>query len=113
MNEMVTNFLREKYIDSFQKLHVLLFMHQYPYRVKNCQQLAAELYIGETPLLEQTLHELQQIGLIYNEAGRCSLSEEPEVKASLQELALIFADPVARQRLLNKLKKLHQAPGLY
>lgn len=112
MIDMITHFLQSRKIDSFQKLRILLFMYQYPHLAKNCQELAEQLYLGETPLLESVLNDLRQVGLLKEKGECCSLCDDPEVRASLQDLSKIYNDPVSRQKLL---KQFNNQPvyGLY
>lgn len=101
MNELITNFLRTRQIDSFQKLHILLFMNQHPYRVGTSQQWAEWLYLGDILFLEKILRELQQVGLVNCIQEVCTLANEAEIKTSLKALGRVFDDPLARQILLH------------
>jgi hypothetical protein len=104
MNETIAKFLHTKQIDSLIKLRILLFMHQNPDLAKTCRQLAEQLYLGQTPLLDNILLDLQQVGLIKCDEGQCMLSDEPEIKTGLQHLSQIFNDPLSRQKLLKRVK---------
>jgi DNA-binding IscR family transcriptional regulator len=105
MNELMTNFLRTRQIDSFQKLRILLFMAQHPHRMGTCQQWAEWLYLGDTPFLEKILGELRQVGLINCKQEGCTLVNEAEIKISLQALGRMFNDPLARQTLLHHVSR--------
>jgi hypothetical protein len=106
MNELIGNFLHTRQINSFQKLRILLVMDQDPHRVGTYHQWAKWLYLGDTPLLEQILEELQQVGLITYEQGHWTLADEAEIKPSLKALGKLFNDPLTRQQLLQQVSRL-------
>ena len=105
MNELMTNFLRVRQIDSFQKLRILLFMAQHPQRVGTSQQWAEWLYLGDTFFLEKILRELRQVGLVNWRPEGCTLANEAEIKPHLKALGRIFNDPLARQTLLQQVSR--------
>ena len=105
MNELITNFLRTRQINSFQKLRILLFMDQHPQRVGTCQQWAEWLSLGDIHFLGKLLRELQEVGLISCRQGGCILANEDEIKTSLKALRRMFDDPLARQALLQQISR--------
>jgi hypothetical protein len=105
MNELITDFLHTRQINSFQKLRILLFMAQHPHRMGTCQQWAEWLHLGDTSLLEKLLGELRQAGLISCRQEGCTLVNEAEIKSHLKALGRIFNDPLARQTLLRHVSR--------
>jgi hypothetical protein len=92
-------------IDSFQKLTFLLFLQRQPDIQKTSQEFAERLYIGDTGLLHRILTDLQLAGLIEQVGDRYKLCNQPEVRAYLNTLAKKFEDPLARQELLDEIKR--------
>ncbi len=104
MSDRVTDFVRARRIDSFQKLRFLLFLHQHPDLNGTSQQFAEYLFLGDTRLLEQMIRDLQQVGLVECLGNHCRLHNQPEVKSCLQCLARAFEDPLARQKMLDQVR---------
>ena len=105
MNELITDFLHSRQINSFQKLRILLFMAQHPHRLGTSQQWAEWLYLGDSFFLEKILRELRQVGLINCRPEGCTLANEAEIKTHLKALGRIFNDPLARQTLLQHVSR--------
>ncbi len=104
MDKTITgNFIRVKKIDTFHKLQILLFLHQYPKMVGTCQEFAEQLYLGDL-LVEEAIYELQKVGLIVRDGDCWKLANEPEVKEQLQHLSWSFESPLTRQELLAWMK---------
>lgn len=102
MNNL-TNFIRNKQINSFQKLYFLLFLQQYPGVEGTSQDFAERLYL-DTLLLETIITDLQRVGLlVYAEYG-WRLSDESDVKTHLQQLVGAFECPLTRQELLKQVR---------
>jgi hypothetical protein len=104
MNETVHNYIRTKNIDSFQKLRLLLFLHQNPQLQGTSQELAHRLHLGDTLLIESIIADLQQAGLIDRVDNQYRLPDEPEIRSQLQYLAHAFEHPLTRQELLKQVK---------
>jgi len=104
MNNIVVDFIRAKRIDSFQKLYVLLFLHQHPTLVGTSQQLADKLYLGHLPLVKEILDDLHRVGLVDGIGRRYKLCNDSEVGAYLQFLAEALKDPLARQKILEQVR---------
>ncbi len=100
MND-VTKFIRARHIDSFQKLHLLIFLHQHPESSWTSQQMVERLYLGDVPLLEEMITELQAADLIECAANRCKIRDETSIKESLQHLVKTCENPLARQEILD------------
>ena len=95
------DFIRARQINSFQKLHFLLFLYQNPHLKASKEQLAERLYIGDLHLLTEIMNDLEQVGLLKCTGNQYVLSNEPEVNSNLRSLATIFEDPFGRQELLE------------
>ena len=102
MNNIVANFIHVKHIDSYQKLHVLLFLSRHSELIATSQQLAEQLYLGDLPMLEEIIDDLCGEGLVDNIADHYVLHHEPNTELSLQCLAEAFEDPLNRQKILNQ-----------
>jgi hypothetical protein len=104
MDNIAVDFIRAKRIDSFQKLYVLLFLHQHPTLVGTSQQLANKLYLGHLPLVKEILNDLRSVGLVDGVGGRYKLCNDSEVGSCLQSLAEAIKDPLARQEILEQVR---------
>ena len=111
----IAKFIQTKHIDSFQKLHLLIFFHEHPESSWTSQQLAERLYLGDVPLLEGMLADLQAAGLIDCAANRCKLSDDAWIRSRLQSLAKICEgeDPLARQKILDRVRQRPFATARY
>jgi hypothetical protein len=105
MSDLLANFLRDKKIDSYQKVRLLLYLYQHPGIRQTMQELAQKLYLGGMYMLADTMTELQGTGLIDCEGDYYTLCNDPAVNAMLQRLSKTFEDPVARQRILQQVKQ--------
>lgn len=104
MNEELASFIRDRRIDSFQKLSFLLFLFQHPKLTGTSQQFAKRLYLGEVSLLDKIINDLCQAGLVNCVGNRYMLDDEPDVRFYLKFLTQTFEDPLARQELLDHVK---------
>ncbi|MCP4363308.1 MAG: hypothetical protein GY796_35360 [Chloroflexi bacterium] len=104
MNETVTRFIHRRHIDSFQKLYVLLFLAQHPESKGTSQKLAEQLFLGDISLLEKIKVDLQQVGLLIDEDFGWELTNEPDIRRSLEYLVKVFEQPLARQKLLEEIR---------
>lgn len=105
MNRKLTRYIQVKGIDSFQKLQVLLFLHQHPNLKSTGPELAEHLYIGDTVLLTKIIRDLYLAGLVERTGNRYKVRDEPDVQSYLQDLSKTFEDPLARQELLTLVRK--------
>lgn len=103
MNFGTLNFLQSRRIDSFQKLQVLLFMHQNPHLCGTVQEFAQHLYFGDTTQLKNILTELQAVNLVICSGIYYKLHHEPSNNQYLHNLARDFENPLSRQVLLQEL----------
>ena len=104
MDDTLANFIRDRHIDSFQKLYFLLFLYQHPHLKGTSQQIACQSYLADGQLMERIIKELQMAGLIDFANGRCVLCDEPGLILNLESLARTFANPLTRQQLLDQVK---------
>ena len=116
MNETAANFIRARQIDSFQKLRLLLFVHQHPTLTGTIQDFSSRLYLGDVPTLENIVTDLCQAGLLDRCVGnRFRLCHDPDANSCLECLRKVFEDPLARQRILDQVrspKSGYLSPGL-
>ena len=103
MDERLADFIRVNGIDSFQKLRFLLFLHEHPDVKETAQEFAERLYLGDVPLLEEIIIDLQKVGLVDCVANHCTLHNESDVRFCLGCLASVFEDPLSRQKLLDQM----------
>lgn len=104
LNETIYTYLRTKNIDTFQKLRLLLLLHQHPHWRGTSQELAQRLHLGDTSLIESIIADLHQAGLIDQVDNQYRLPDEPEIRSQLQYLARAFEHPLTRQELLKQVK---------
>ncbi len=104
MND-ITKFIRARCIDSFQKLRLLVFLHQHPESSWTSQEIAERLYLGDVPLLERILADLRAAGLVDCIGNGCTLKNEPGVRSCLQRLGEMCEDPLARQQILDQVTR--------
>ena len=113
MTEKITQFIQTRRIDSYQKLRVLLFFHDHADSSWSSPQLAARLYLGEGPLLEEIIADLQAAGLVDCDARRCRLRDEAGLRAKLQNLVKTCENPLARQEILDSIRRHNLASYRY
>ncbi len=104
MNDIVAQFIRVKHVDSFQKLRLLLFLHQHPDLSATSQEFATHLYLGNEPLMDEIITDLRRVGLVDCHKGRFKLHLDPDIRSSLQYLTQTFEDPLTRQGILNQVR---------
>lgn len=97
-------------IDSWTKLYVLMWFCDHPSQQLTAADLAHRLCLGDTTTCRQVLESLQQAGFFVEQEGRWALSRAPEVEACLEHLRRRFLDPLARQDLIESIRRV-QAPG--
>jgi hypothetical protein len=112
MNDIV-GFIQLRHIDSFPKLCLLIFLHEHPALSWTSQQIAERLYLGDVPMLEEIIADLQAAGVIDCAANRCKLSNDAHVRSRLQLLAEICEDPLARQKILDRVRQRPFATARY
>ena len=102
MDNEVTNFVRDRHIDSFQKLHFLLYLYEHPDLSATTQEFAERLYLGDVLLLQKIIDDLKDAGLVNCSKGYCTLHLNPDTKTCLQCVLQTFSDPLTRQELLDQ-----------
>jgi hypothetical protein len=100
----ITQFIQTRQIDSYQKLRVLLFFHNHADLSWTSSQIAGRLYLGDGPLLEEIIADLQATGLVDCTAGRCRLHNEAGLRVKLQHLVKTCENPLARQEILDTVR---------
>ena len=98
-------FIRSKQIDSYQKLRVLFFFHDHADSSWSSRQIARQLYLGEGPVLEEIIADLQAAGLLNCSVDRCRLRDETALNVGLEHLIKTYENPLARQEILNSLHR--------
>ena len=100
----LAQFIQTRQIDSYQKLRVLLFFYEHADSSWTGPQIAARLYLGDGPLLEKILADLQAAGLVDCMADHCQLRNEAGIRLPLQHLAQTCQNPLARQGILDSIR---------
>ena len=108
----ITKFIRARRIDSFQKLRLLVFLHQHHQSSWTSQEIAERLYLGTVPLLEGILADLRTAGLVDCIGNGCTLKNEPGVRLCLHRLGKMCEDPLARQQILDQVTRGTYLTGL-
>jgi hypothetical protein len=104
MGDVITDYIEARHIDSFQKLHFLLFLHQHPDMTGTSREFAERLYLGYTPVWDRIIMELCRAGLL-ERVGNCyKLCNGPDVQTCLQHLDKACEDPLARQKILDQVR---------
>jgi hypothetical protein len=109
----ITQFIQTRHIDSYQKLRVLLFFYEHPDSSWTSPQIAARLYLGDGPLLEKIVADLQATGLVDCTANRCRLCNEAGIRLPLQHLVQTCENPLARQEILDSIRRRNSASYRY
>jgi hypothetical protein len=109
MNELLIDFIREKRIDSFQKVSFLLFLHQHASQEGVSREFARQLNFAADPLLEEVVQDLKASGVLEQQGEHYRLPNQPEVFHGMQHLAQAYEDPMTRQALLGRLYRRHAA----
>ena len=102
MDDAVIDFVRDRHIDSFQKLRFLLFLYQHPELRATPQELAERLYLGEVSLLQEIIDDLREVSLVSCSKGYCTLHLDPDARLCLQCVLKAFDNPLVRQELLDQ-----------
>lgn len=105
--DMLTSFILVENINSFAKLHIVLSLYERLSRPSTCQEFAKQFHFGDLSLLEKIIGELQVVGLLICIENRYQLSSDPYLRQYLQHLVTAFADPIARQTILDQVQ--HQS----
>lgn len=105
MTEEIVQFIQARHVDSFQKLRVLVFFHDHSELSWTSPQIVERLYFGDGFLLEEIIADLQAAGLVDCVANRCKLSDEAEVRSTLQHLVKTCENPLARQEILDTVRR--------
>ena len=91
-------------IDTWCKLHTLLWFYEHrDFRVTG-PELCEHLFQADEGLMRAMLNDLKQVGFLVETDQRFGLSEAPDVIVCLGYLSENFADPQARQRLIERIR---------
>ena len=101
MERTACQFMRNKKIDSYPKLFLLIYFCDHPYFYGTDRTLAEETYLGDTAEVASLTEQLRQAGLITRTEQGYRLNETPELKFCLTCLLGAFEDPMMRQKLLK------------
>lgn len=110
LNQVQTTCIRCRVVDSWQKLHILLWLYEHRDLRLTCEELAQRLFLGDVSMVKEMLGELRTAGFLVAQEGRCALSDSPDVQACLASLHQAFADPLARQELIARIREV-SPPG--
>lgn len=103
INDVLTRFIQEKQIDSFQKVSFLLFLYRHATHNEVTHEFARQLNFAGDPILEEVVNELTAAGLLQQRSGRYILQNEPDIHEGLAYLVEAYEDPLVRQGLLSQL----------
>lgn len=101
-HNVVTEIIKARRIDSFQKLRFLLYLQNHPDLAGTVYDFASQLYLGDMLLIERIIADLQKTQLLERVDNLYKLPDKPDIRAWLQELASAFEDPLERQALLDQ-----------
>lgn len=111
----IGRFIQTRQIDSYQKLRVLIFFYNHADSSWTNSQIAERLYLGDGPLVEKIVADLQAAGLVDCAARRCRLRNEVGLGLKLQHLVKTCENPLARQKILDRIRRPDRYPqgGIY
>ncbi|MCS6844796.1 MAG: hypothetical protein NZ528_10845 [Caldilineales bacterium] len=98
-------------VDSWTKLYLLMWFCDHPSQRPTAADLAERLCLGDTIACRQVLEALQRAGFLVEQGERWALSRTQEVQECLASLRSRFVDPLARQELIERIRRL-QARGV-
>lgn len=104
MHNVITEMMKARRIDSFQKLRFLLYLQRNPDLTGTVYDFAGQLYLGDMSLLERIITDLYKTQLLERAGNLYKLPDKPDIQAWLQELASAFDDPLERQTLLDQVR---------
>ena len=93
-------------VDTWCKLYTLLWLLEHPGKQLSGPQLCERLYQSDEGLMRSILVDLSKAGFLVEVDQRFELSDDPDVAACLNYLHQNFADPQARQRLIERIREI-------
>lgn len=108
---MACRFIRDVRIDSFQKLRILLWLTEHRQQPLSVEELAGRVYLGDMGFVEEILTSLAEAGIVNCQDDRYVFSCGDDTKRCLHCLEEKFADPQARQGLLQEIRRAETAAG--
>lgn len=100
-NHIIYNSPPLKYVDSFQKLQILLFLYRNPDFSGTCHEFATKMFVFDELNLQDTFDELKRAGFVEFVGGHYQLRNHPAVLDFLGNLAEVYEDPLDRQFILD------------
>lgn len=91
-------------IDTWMKLYTLLWFHEHWDQRLLCNELCERLFQSDEGMMNTLLADLEQAGFLIAVGQRFGLSDAADVKACLSYLHQNFADPLARQHLIERIR---------
>lgn len=93
-------------VDTWCKLYTLLWFYEHREQRATGPELCQYLFQADEGLMRAMLTDLKQAGFLVETDQRFGLSDAPDVIACLEYLHQNFADPQARQRLIERIRAL-------
>jgi hypothetical protein len=102
MDEEIAEFIRARRIDSFQKLHFLLYLQRRPNLTATVYEFSERLHQGDIVLMSNIVTDLRDAGLLEADINddRSRLHPDAQIRATLDQLAQAYEDPFVRQQIL-------------
>lgn len=105
LDEGLQRFLTRHRIDSFGKVWFLLFLWQREGHAIS-RAFAPVATFSDAVTLDETIDELESVGLLLQQEDRCVLRKDAETENGLRSMRATYEDPLARQQLLSRLYQL-------
>lgn len=97
--------IRHNGVDTWCKLYTLLWLQEHPGERLSGPRLGERLYQSDDGLMSSILVDLCQAGFLVEIDQQYELSDAPDVTACLSYLNQNFADPWARQKLIERIRE--------
>lgn len=97
-------------IDTWCKLVTVLWLYEHRGQRLSGAQLCEHLFQADEGMMGSILVDLRQAGFLVEVDQRYQLSDAPDVVACLSYLQQHFADPMDRQRLIERIRE--AGPGV-
>ncbi len=107
MHNVITEMMKARRVDSFQKLRFLLYLQRHPDLTGTVHDFAGQLYLGDMSLIERIIADLYKVQLLERVGNLYKLPDKPDIQSWLRELASAYDDPLERQALLDQVR--HEA----
>ena len=104
-NDSPCHFIKNCKINSYRKLNLVLYLYQHPNYNGTSDELAQQLYWGNSFYIEDILAELERDTVIVGEQGHYRLAKKPKVQKCARCLLTHFEDPLIRQKILHQVQR--------